>query len=108
VRSTPIALAIFPTYNVFKITMADRSNGYEAVAQAYIAGRGTGGTIGANVVREWAQALPARAHVLDLGCGTGMPISQVLIDRGLVVYGVDASASMIAAFLARFPDSPAE
>ncbi len=88
--------------------MTDRSNGYEAAAKAYIAGRGTGGTVGAGVVRQWAEELPPGGSVLDLGCGTGVPISQVLIDRGLLVYGVDASASMIAAFRARFPGAPAE
>jgi len=78
------------------------------VAKDYIAGRGTGGTLGAAEVREWASALPAGSPVLDLGCGTGVPISQALIDSGLVVYGVDASPSMIAAFRARFPQAAAE
>ena len=88
--------------------MVDGSNGYEEVAEAYIAGRGTGGIIGASVVREWAQTLPRGGSVLDLGCGTGAPISQVLVDCGLSVYGVDASARMLAAFRARFPAAPAE
>jgi cyclopropane fatty-acyl-phospholipid synthase-like methyltransferase len=43
------------------------------------------------------------ATVLDLGCGPGVPISETLIKRGLNVYGVDASASMVAAFKTRFP-----
>jgi 2-polyprenyl-3-methyl-5-hydroxy-6-metoxy-1,4-benzoquinol methylase len=42
-----------------------------------------------------------------------MPISEALIAMGFTVYGVDASASMIAKFKERFPDanvkcSPAE
>jgi len=86
----------------------DRSNGYEAVAEVYIAGRGTGGTLGARQVRDWAQRLPRGASVLDLGCGNGVPISRALFDSGLAVYGVDASATMIAAFRARFPQAPAE
>jgi cyclopropane fatty-acyl-phospholipid synthase-like methyltransferase len=73
-----------------------------------MAGRGTGGTVGADTVREWALGLPSGGSVLDLGCGNGVPISQALIDSGLVVHGVDASASMIAAFRARFPGMPAE
>jgi len=88
--------------------MTDRSNGYEAVAHVYIAGRGTGGTIGAAEVRQWAQALAPGSPVLDLGCGTGVPISQALVDSGLLVHGVDASPSMIAAFRANFPAAPAE
>jgi len=46
--------------------------------------------------------------ILDLGCGHGVPISQALINEGFAVYGVDASAKMIAAFRERFPDAHAE
>jgi SAM-dependent methyltransferase len=60
-----------------------------------------GRTLQALEPRPWLiglNALPAGATVLDLGRGTGVPISQVLIEHGFNVYGVDASASMIAAF----------
>lgn len=86
----------------------DTSNGFDAVAPGYIAGRGTGGTVGASVVRAWAAALPRGAAVLDLGCGPGVPITQVLVDAGLRVWAVDASPRMLAAFQARFPDLPTE
>jgi SAM-dependent methyltransferase len=46
--------------------------------------------------------------VLDLGCGSGIPISQTLADLRLHVHGVDASPKMCAAFAARFPDAPIE
>jgi cyclopropane fatty-acyl-phospholipid synthase-like methyltransferase len=52
--------------------------------------------------------LPGGATVLDLGCGTGVPISQALIERGFHVYGVDASPTMVAAFRASFPTVPVE
>jgi len=52
--------------------------------------------------------LPGGATVLDLGCGTGVPISQALIERGFNVYGVDASPTMVAAFRSRFPTNPVE
>ncbi len=84
---------------------ADKSNGYEDVASAFVAGRGHDvGGIGASVVAEWSQGLPRAAAVLDVGCGTGVPISQVLIERGFLVYGVDAAPTMVAAFRKRFPD----
>ena len=52
--------------------------------------------------------LPDGATVLDLGCGTGVPISLVLIQRGFNVYGIDASSTMVKAFRARFPAVPVE
>ena len=85
------------------------SQGYEEVAEEFIAWRGRNSAgIGVSVVAEWCQTLPSRATVLDLGCGTGVPISQVLIERGFQVYGVDASPTIVAAFRARFPDVPVE
>ncbi len=57
---------------------------------------------------DWSQMLPDGATVLDLGCGNGVPISEALIERRFNVYGVDASAKMVAAFRARFPTVPVE
>jgi SAM-dependent methyltransferase len=39
--------------------------------------------------------LPAGAHVLDLGCGTGRPIAEEVEARGFVVTGVDGSERML-------------
>lgn len=89
------------------IVPADRSNGYEAASGDFISRR-TRSEVGVAAVREWAKALPPDAAVLDLGCGHGVPISQVLFDEGLTVYAVDASPSLIAAFRARFPHALAE
>lgn len=79
---------------------ADRSNGYERVAVEFISARSN---VGADVMRKWARGLPARAAVLDLGCGHGVPVSQVLIEEGVVPFGVDASPLMVAAYRERFP-----
>ncbi|HEX5179584.1 MAG TPA: class I SAM-dependent methyltransferase [Gemmatimonadaceae bacterium] len=81
----------------------DGSNGYEEVAAQYISGRGSGGTIGVRQVRDWARTVREGGVVLDLGCGPGYPVTQVLIDAGLTVYGVDASPSMVAAMRQRLP-----
>jgi SAM-dependent methyltransferase len=82
----------------------DLSNGYEALAGEFAASRDP--NIGAATVRAWAQTLPPGATVLDLGCGTGVPITRAILDQGLTVYGVDASPAMISAFRANFPDVP--
>jgi SAM-dependent methyltransferase len=85
----------------------DKSNGYEEVAEVFIAGRGRDSSeTGASDVGDWSQMLPRGSTVLDLGCGTGVPISQALIERGFNVYGVDASPTMVEAFRARFPTVP--
>ena len=40
--------------------------------------------------------LPLHARVLDVGCGTGIPVSQMLSNAGLEVHGFDISPKMIA------------
>ena len=80
---------------------ADASNGYEDFASEFIAARDP--SIGVDVVRDWARTLPDGAAILDLGCGTGVPISQALIEDGFRVYGVDASPTLVAEFDRRFP-----
>ena len=85
------------------MTLDDASNGYEAVAEQYIAGRGSDGTIGIRQVRDWVGTVRAGGAVLDLGCGPGYPVTQALVDAGLAVYAVGASPSMVAAMRNRFP-----
>lgn len=85
----------------------DKSNGYEEHAATFIRCRSKGvNGVGAASVRKWAKSLPPEATVLDIGCGTGDPISKVLTDEGLTVYGMDASPSMVLAFKQNFPNNP--
>ena len=59
----------------------------------------TGGrsAIGLATVRQWAQQLPAGGTVLDVGCGSGIPLTKGLVDAGFRVFGVDASARLAEA-----------
>lgn len=86
----------------------DSSNGYERVAAEFLAGRGRAPStaVGTKEVRAWACTLPRGSAVIDLGCGTGLPITKVLVDEGLNVYGVDAAPSLVAAFRHNLPAVP--
>jgi SAM-dependent methyltransferase len=84
--------------------VSDTTHGYDTLAEQYAAARSA---IGAVEVRRWASQLPARAEVLDVGCGTGTPVTAALIEAGCRVWAVDASARMLALMSARFPDVPA-
>jgi 2-polyprenyl-3-methyl-5-hydroxy-6-metoxy-1,4-benzoquinol methylase len=84
----------------------DKSNGYEEVAEHFISARNV--RIGPSTVREWSRTLARGSSILDLGCGHGVPISQVLVEEGFDVYGVDGSAKLIEAFRDRFPGVHAE
>lgn len=82
----------------------DRSEGWDGVAGQFMAVRSD---IGARLVQSWAREhLPAAGAVVDVGCGSGVPIAQVLIDEGFEVFGIDASPVLVAAFRRRFPQAP--
>jgi len=57
-------------------------------------------------VRRWAKTLPLGSSVIDLGCGPGFPITVVLVEEGLQVFGVDAAPSFVEAFQHNLPDIP--
>lgn len=42
-----------------------------------------------------AQKLPAQSKVLDVGCGTGKPVANILASMGHDVYGIDISQEMV-------------
>ncbi|MFD4988590.1 class I SAM-dependent DNA methyltransferase [Streptomyces sp. NPDC058374] len=54
-------------------------------------------------VQRLLSALPARARVLDVGCGTGLPTAGQLADAGHRVTGVDLSAGMLELARANVP-----
>lgn len=82
----------------------ESASGYERIAAQYLAARGRSTTgIGVAEVRAWAQTLPQGAVVLELGCGSGLPLTRVLLEEGLAVHGVDASPTLVAAFRANCP-----
>jgi SAM-dependent methyltransferase len=48
--------------------------------------------------------LPDEPAVLDIGCGSGVPMARYLIEQHCRVTGVDASNAMIAMCVDRFPE----
>jgi 2-polyprenyl-3-methyl-5-hydroxy-6-metoxy-1,4-benzoquinol methylase len=80
----------------------DPSNGYEAAAPEFMRRR-EHSSIGVATVRTWAESLPRHGTILDLGCGSGVPLSEALHDEGFVIHGIDASPTLAAAFRRRLP-----
>jgi SAM-dependent methyltransferase len=56
-------------------------------------------------VRAWSQELPAGASILELGCGSGLPISRTLDELGFALAGIDASPTLMAAFRHHIPNA---
>ncbi|MCR9218641.1 MAG: class I SAM-dependent methyltransferase [Alphaproteobacteria bacterium] len=66
----------------------------------------TRSAVGLPIVRRWADSLPRGAAVVDVGCGSGEPMTRALLERGLAVSAIDASPTLAAAFRRSFPDVP--
>lgn len=85
--------------------MTDHSAGWEAVSEQFIAIRSQ---VGTTLVRNWAKdRLPQSAAILDIGCGSGVPIARALVNDGFSVWGVDASPSLALAYRLNLPAMPA-
>jgi SAM-dependent methyltransferase len=55
-------------------------------------------------LQRFAELLPPRGSILDIGCGSGEPIAGFFIRAGYRVHGVDSSPAMIAFCKERFPN----
>lgn len=79
---------------------ADTSAGWDAVADRFIAMRSP---IGLDLVVQWSDRVPKGGTILDIGCGSGVPIAAALAARGFVLFGVDASPRLLDAFRRNLP-----
>lgn len=78
----------------------DPSNGYDAVAEEFRRLRSANGL---GIVRSWAASLPPGGSVVDVGAGSGVPLTAALVEAGLEVFAIDASRAMIAMVRGRVP-----
>lgn len=76
---------------------------YDRQAETYDAQRSTA-LFEARWLARFTAGLPAGGHVLDLGCGTGKPISEWFIAEGFRVTGLDFSPAMLEIARDRWPD----
>jgi cyclopropane fatty-acyl-phospholipid synthase-like methyltransferase len=68
---------------------------YDLIAEQWSRERGVSGFREKRYVDCFLGLIEPRAHVLDLGCGSGTPITRYLLDRGCRVTGVDSSPQML-------------
>lgn len=60
--------------------------------------------------RPWLDRMLSHApgrRVLDLGCGSGLPVARYLVERGRLVTGLDAAPAMLDRFRANVPKAEA-
>jgi SAM-dependent methyltransferase len=80
-------------------------DGYDRIAAQWDAARSTFHGREADYLDLLLNGLPAGALVLDLGCGTGRPMAEAVLARGLLVVGVDQSRRLLDLAARRFPQA---
>lgn len=78
---------------------------YDAIAAEWCAVRTRLPRKDAALFERFFAALPPKGDVLDLGCGSGLPVARLLCDRGLRVTGVDQSAKLLDAARQNVPEA---
>ena len=73
--------------------IGDPSGGWEAVATRFATIRSD---TGSDIVRRWSECLPPGGAVVDIGCGTGLPVSRTLATDGCVLYGINPSPALLS------------
>ena len=68
-------------------------DGYDKVANIYLANRDR--LKSGKYVQQLLKLLPKKSSILDLGCGAGVPVDDILIKAGHFVTGIDISSEQI-------------
>jgi SAM-dependent methyltransferase len=72
---------------------AEIARAYDAVAEAYAAARSL--QIGIDPLRAFTERLTPGSRILDIGCGTGVPLTRELVGQGFRVHGIDPAPRML-------------
>ncbi|MEQ8408127.1 MAG: methyltransferase domain-containing protein [Marinoscillum sp.] len=84
----------------------DTSNGWEAIAKDFISIQDV--LTGKSIIADWDSLLGPGQDVLDVGCGFGGVYTKELIDKGIAVYGIDASGTLVNEYKKRYPSAIAQ
>lgn len=82
--------------NVYKV--------YDKIADWFAANRYSG-LMEKKYLDDLITRLPQGANILDLGCGTGVPILKYLLGKRFEVVGVDGSDNMLTIAKRSFPET---
>ena len=67
--------------------------GYNRIAEDYYSHRNISKFN--SELEKFASLLPEKPHILDLGCGAGIPTAKFLTGKGIRVTGIDLSETML-------------
>ena len=83
--------------------MSLNRDSYNAIALQWDRARLTLSNAERNFLDLLLRDLPPQSRVLDLGCGTGRPMAEYVLNAGHIIYGVDQSHALLELARSRFP-----
>ncbi len=86
---------------MFETDMVKKS--YNKIAASYYSHRDLNKFNGE--LDKFVDLLPKNGHVLDVGCGAGIPTGKYLVSRGLRVTGIDISDTMLEMATKNVPEA---
>ena len=79
---------------------------YDKIFDWYVSARNQ--KAGVEVIKAFVKNLQPGAKILDIGCGYGFPITDLLHRLGFKLYGIDSSMKMVSKFRKDLPDVPVQ
>ncbi|MCG8413455.1 MAG: class I SAM-dependent methyltransferase [Pseudomonadales bacterium] len=83
--------------------MSSADTSYEDIASLFMQSERR--EVGVAEVKAWADHFNEGDSVLDIGCGHGLPLGLLLQERGLQVYAIDASPTLLQQYGKNLPDA---
>jgi len=84
---------------------AQSTEAYEQYALEFLQLRDNS-RVGVRTTARWVRSLQPNSHVLEIGCGGGIPVTKTLVDAGLNLWAIDSSPRLVKTFRDRYPDIP--
>ncbi len=81
---------------------------YRRHARAWTTAREAADFVEAPWIERFLALLPPGSAILDLGCGSGVPIGRHLAGQGHALTGVDSAPEMVSLFQTHLPDHSAQ
>ncbi|MFW9799152.1 MAG: class I SAM-dependent methyltransferase [Candidatus Thorarchaeota archaeon] len=78
-------------------------SGYDKIASRYHAERVAFDI--SVILQSFIETVRPGGHVLDAGCGAGVPVARTLVDSGFQVTGIDISESMLKLARSHVPEA---